>query len=311
MPGKLNGRTRRQRALIETGMGIPRNPPAFSSFAIHTYALDIAMPEQDHLTDKLSVVTGASSGIGLELARLCAKDGMRLLIAADQPEIFSVQTELSAGGCVVDAIEADLATRDGVEALVARARELGPVEHLIANAGHGLGKAFVDEDVDAIDHVIDTNVRGTIWLLRGLIPDMCAARHGRVLITGSIAGILPGSFSAVYNGTKAFLDNFAYGLRNELKDSGVTVTCLMPGPTDTDFFERADMTDTKVGQEKTKKDDPADVALTGYRAMMKGEASVVHGLGNKAQAAMANILPKTASAEQHRKMAEPGSAAKI
>jgi short-subunit dehydrogenase len=137
---------------------------------------------------------------------------------------------------------------------------------------------------------------------------MVDAGNGRVLITGSIAGILPGSFSAVYNGSKAFLDNFAYGLRNELKDLGVTITCLMPGPTDTNFFERADMLDTKVGQEGTKKDDPADVARTGYDAMMRGEASVVHGMMNKVQAAMGNILPKTASAEQHRKMAEPGAA---
>ena len=135
---------------------------------------------------------------------------------------------------------------------------------------------------------------------------MRAAGRGRVLITGSIAGILPGSFSAVYNGSKAFLDNFASGLRNELKDTGVSITCLMPGPTDTAFFDRADMADTKVGE--GKKDDPADVARTGYDAMLKGEASVVHGIKNKMQAAMANVLPKTASAESHRKMAEPGSA---
>jgi short-subunit dehydrogenase len=257
---------------------------------------------------KLSVITGASSGIGLELARLCAADGMKLLIASDEPEIENVRTELASRGCQVEALQVDLATRDGVQQLVQRAKALGPIEHLIANAGHGLGHAFLDESIGDIDHVIDTNVRGTVWLLHDLVRDMVGAGNGRVLITGSIAGILPGSFSAVYNGSKAFLDNFAYGLRNELKDSGVTITCLMPGPTDTNFFERADMLDTKVGQEETKKDDPADVARTGYDAMMKGEASVVHGMMNKVQAAMANILPKTASADQHRKMAEPGSA---
>ncbi|MBP9233371.1 MAG: SDR family NAD(P)-dependent oxidoreductase [Hyphomonadaceae bacterium] len=256
---------------------------------------------------KLAVITGASSGIGLELARLCAADGMRLLIAADEPEIQRVRDALCATGCDVHALEVDLATRDGVDQLVRKARTLGPVEHLIANAGHGLGRAFLDESREDIDHVIDTNVRGTVWLLHDLVRDMRAAGAGRVLIVGSIAGILPGSFSAVYNGSKAFIDNFAYGLRNELKDSGVTLTCLMPGPTDTNFFERADMLDTKVGEAKNK-DDPADVAKTGYDAMLKGEASVVHGLKNKVQAAMANILPKTASAEARRKMAEPGSA---
>lgn len=257
---------------------------------------------------KLSVITGASSGIGLELARLCAADGMRLLIAADEDTLDDVRAELSASGCEVEAVKVDLATRQGVASLVERARAMGPIEHLIANAGHGLGQAFLDENVADIDHVIDTNVRGTVWLLHALVGDMVRAGAGRVLITGSIAGILPGSFSAVYNGTKAFLDNFAYGLGNELKDSGVTVTCLMPGPTDTRFFERAGMLDTKVGQEETKKDDPVDVARTGYHAMMRGEASVVHGMNNKMQAAMANILPKTTAAEQHRKLAEPGSA---
>jgi len=257
---------------------------------------------------KLSVVTGASSGIGLELARLCAADGMTLLIASDEPDIATVRDELAASGVQVEALQVDLATRAGVQQLIDAVRALGPVEYLIANAGHGLGHAFLDEAIADIDHVIDTNVRGTVWLLHALVGDMKRRGQGRVLITGSIAGILPGSFSAIYNGTKAFIDNFAYALGNELKETGVTVTCLMPGPTDTNFFARADMLDTKVGKAETKKDDPADVAKTGYQAMMKGEASVVHGMPNKMQAAMANILPKTASAESHRKMAEPGSA---
>jgi short-subunit dehydrogenase len=257
---------------------------------------------------KLSVVTGASSGIGLELARLCAADGMTLLIASDEPDIATVRDELAASGVQVESLQVDLSTRAGVQQLIDAVRALGPVEYLIANAGHGLGHGFLDEAIADIDHVIDTNVRGTVWLLHALVGDMKRRGQGRVLITGSIAGILPGSFSAIYNGTKAFIDNFAYALGNELKETGVTVTCLMPGPTDTNFFARADMLDTKVGKAETKKDDPADVANTGYQAMMKGEASVVHGMANKMQAAMANILPKTASAESHRKMAEPGSA---
>ena len=153
--------------------------------------------------------------------------------------------------------------------------------------------------------MIDTNVTGTAYLLHEAVPAMRDRGQGKILITGSIAGLMPGSFQAVYNGTKAFLDSFSWALRNELKDTGVTVTCLMPGATDTEFFERADMLDTKVGQ--AKKADPADVAKTGFDAMMRGEGDVVHGLKNKIQAAIASITPQSQLAEEHRKMAEPGS----
>ncbi len=129
--------------------------------------------------------------------------------------------------------------------------------------------------------------------------------NGRILITGSIAGFMPGTFQAVYNGTKAFLDSFSFALRAELKGTGVTVTCLMPGATETEFFERADMLDTKVGQ--SKKDDPADVAEVGFKAMMDGDGDVVSGWQNKLRAAIANIVSAGIMAEQHRKLAEPGS----
>jgi len=137
---------------------------------------------------------------------------------------------------------------------------------------------------------------------------MRARGSGRILFTGSIAGFIPGTFQAVYNGTKAFIDSFSFALRNELKDSGVTVTVLMPGATDTEFFERAHMLDTKVGADK--KDDPADVAKVGYKAMLEGEGDVVSGWKNKVQAAVANVTPSSLLAAQHRKMAEPGSAKK-
>jgi short-subunit dehydrogenase len=136
---------------------------------------------------------------------------------------------------------------------------------------------------------------------------MRARGMGRIMITGSIAGFMPGTFQAVYNGTKAFLDSFSYALRNELKESGVTVTCLMPGATDTDFFERANLLDTKVGTDPHK-DDPADVAKTGFDAMERGEAGVVAGLSNKLRTMLANVMPNELLAEQHRKMAEPGTA---
>jgi short-subunit dehydrogenase len=155
--------------------------------------------------------------------------------------------------------------------------------------------------------VIDTNITGTIYLVQLVGGIMRRRGQGRIMLTGSIAGFMPRTYTAVYNGTKAFIDSFSFALRAELKDSGVTVTCLMPGATDTDFFERADMLDTKVGQDP--KDDPADVARGGFDAMMRGDGDVVSGWRNKLQAAMANVTPAGVLAEQHRKMAEPGSAA--
>ncbi|MBZ9676214.1 SDR family NAD(P)-dependent oxidoreductase [Mesorhizobium sp. ES1-1] len=255
----------------------------------------------------LAIITGASSGIGLQIAKLAVAAGYDLVIAADEPEINDAASELEAGGAVVRAIQADLATIEGVDQLYDAARELArPVEILIANAGRGLGHAFLEQDFDEAKRVVDTNIVGTIYLVQKIGRDMRAANKGRILLTGSIAGFMPGSFQAVYNGTKAFVNSFAFALRNELKDTDVTVTCLMPGATDTRFFERADMLDTTVGQQE--KDDPADVAKTGWDAMMRGDGDIVSGLKNKLQSAVANITPAGMLAEQHRKMAEPGSA---
>ncbi|MFL6274139.1 MAG: SDR family NAD(P)-dependent oxidoreductase [Blastocatellia bacterium] len=256
---------------------------------------------------QLAVVTGASSGIGYELARCCAENGFDLVIAADQPEIQQAAQTLGALGVNVEAVEADLATLEGNDKLYA-AIQGRPVNALLANAGHGLGRAFLEQDFDEVRHVIDTNITGTIYLIQKVGRDMQARGQGRILITGSIVGFMPGSFQAVYNGTKAFIDSFSFALRNELKDSGVTVTCLMPGETDTEFFERADMMDTKVGTKK--KDDPADVAKVGFEAMMKGEGDVVAGWKNKVKTAIASITPAGMLAEQHRKLAKPGTAEK-
>jgi short-subunit dehydrogenase len=254
----------------------------------------------------LAVVTGASSGIGLHLARCCAEHGFDLVIAADRKDMDSAAQSLSALGAHVDTVRTDLATRAGVEELCT-AIAGRPVAALLANAGHGLGGGFLDQDFEHVQHVIDTNVTGTVYLLWRLARDMRARGAGRILITGSIAGFQPGSFQAVYNGSKAFIDSFAAALRNEMKDTGVTVTCLMPGVTDTDFFERADMLDTKVGASDNKAD-PADVAKIGFDAMMQGEADVVAGFKNKMSVVMSKVMPSQVVAEQHRKLAEPGTA---
>jgi short-subunit dehydrogenase len=253
---------------------------------------------------QLAVVTGASSGIGLELAKQCAGNGFDLVIAADDPAIEQAAGELRKLGAAVETVQADLATLDGVDRLHAALKGRA-VDALLANAGHGLGHGFLDQDFTEARHVIDTNITGTLYLIQKVGRDMRSRGKGRILITGSIAGFMPGSFQAVYNGTKAFIDSFSFALRDELKDSGVTVTCLMPGPTDTEFFERAGMMDTAVGQ--GKKDDPAMVAKVGFDAMMKGEGDVVAGWKNKLQTTMATVTPSGVLASQHRKMAEPGS----
>jgi short-subunit dehydrogenase len=258
-------------------------------------------------TRPLAVITGASTGIGYELARCSAQNGFDLLIVADEPEIHDAGRTLQATGAKVEAIEADLATLEGVERLYSAIGGRA-VDALLANAGRGLGKAFLDQDFDQVRRVVDTNVTGTLYLLHRVGRDMRARGKGRILITGSIAGFMPGTYHAVYNATKAFLDSFSFALRAELKDCGVTVTCLIPGATATEFFERADMLDTKVGQ--SKKDDPADVAKSGFEAMMRGDGEVITGLRNKMQSAMAHVTPSGVLAEQHRKMAEPGSGKK-
>jgi short-subunit dehydrogenase len=250
------------------------------------------------------MVTGASAGIGYELAKCCADQGFDLLIAADQPAIHDAAQDFRALGVAVEAIEADLATLAGVDRLYA-ATHGRPVEALLANAGHGLGHGFLDQHFEDVRHVIDTNITGTLSLIQKVGRDMRTRGQGRILITGSVAGFMPGTFQAVYSGTKAFLNSFSWALRNEVHGTGVTVTCLMPGATETEFFARADMLDTKVGQ--AEKDDPAEVAKAGVEAMMQGKGDVVSGWQNKLQTALANVTPASRLAEQHRKKAEPGS----
>jgi uncharacterized protein len=260
----------------------------------------------DPENDGLAIVTGASTGIGYELARQCLGHGFDIVIVADEPAIRDAQTQLeSEFGRGVEALEADLATAKGVEALVSCIGRR-PVAALLANAGRGLGKAFLDQEFEQVRHVIDTNVVGTIDLIQQIGRQMRQRGKGRILVTGSIAGFMPGSYQAVYSATKAFIDSFTLALRNELKDTGVTVTCLVPGATDTEFFARANMLDTKVGLEK--KADAADVAELGFNAMMEGEADIITGWKNKLQVAMSRLAPAEVMAEQHRKMAKPRSA---
>jgi short-subunit dehydrogenase len=254
---------------------------------------------------KLAIVTGASTGIGFELAHIAAKEGYDLLVVADEPLIDAAAGDIQQYGTQVTAVEADLSTIEGNDRLLAAANGR-PIDLLLANAGRGLGRAFLNQDVNDWRFVIDTNVTGTTYLIYKVGQQMRERNAGKILITGSIAGLMPGSYQAVYNATKAYLDSFSYALREELRDTEVTVTVLMPGATETEFFERADMMDTSVGTQK--KADPAKVAKDGWDALMSGAGHVVSGWDNKLRAAISHITPDSMLAKMHTGMAEPGSA---
>lgn len=251
----------------------------------------------------LAVVTGASSGIGLELARCAISHGLPLLVCAETADIFDVPALLTEGDVGAIAVQADLATAQGVQTLwqAIGDRSLG---YLMANAGIGLGGALLEQDEDSMRRVIDLNLRGTTAVLHGAIRRMRMQGHGRILVTSSVAGFIPGSYQAIYNASKAYLDCLALGIRSELADSGVTVTCLRPGPTDTAFFDRAGMSETPVA-ESDQKQDPAAVAQTGFEAMMRGTSGVTPGLLNKIQVGLTGIMPDTFLSRIHRALAEP------
>ena len=253
---------------------------------------------------KLALVTGASTGIGFELASIAAEEGYDLLAAADEELINAAAADFGRHDVDVIAVEADLSTRAGVDHMLQQLNGR-QIDILCANAGTGTGGAFLDIDFDSWEHSVNTNITGTIYLLQEVLRPMTARRDGKVLVTGSIAGYVPGAFNAVYNATKAFIDNFTDALRNELKDlDGVTVTTLMPGATDTEFFARANMRDTPVGR-NAHKDDPAKVARDGWDAMIKGHNRIISGWKNKVQVATSGVVPVGVLAKMHRKMAEP------
>jgi short-subunit dehydrogenase len=257
---------------------------------------------------QLAVVTGASSGIGFELAKVFAAESFDLIVAAEDEELDAAARELNQIGCGVESVRVDLSRPEGVESLYERMTANGrPTDVLCLNAGIGMGGDFAREtDLAQELRIVDLNVRSTVHLAKLALADMTARDAGRVLFTSSIASTMPGAYQAVYNASKSFVQSFAEAIRNELKDTGVTVTALMPGPTDTEFFERAEMEDTKVGA--GAKDDPAEVARQGFEALMAGKEKVVAGsLKNKLQTAVAGVIPDSAKAEMHRKMAEPGS----
>lgn len=262
----------------------------------------------DSSTRPLAVVTGASSGIGYELAKQFAQNGFDLLVTATGESINQAAQTFEKLGAKVETVQADLVTYDGVEALYSKIKATNrPVEAIAINAGVGVGGDFVREtDLQEELNLINLNVVSSVHLAKRVLKDMVERGKGRVLFTASIASLQPGPFEAVYAASKAFVHSFAEAIRNELKDTGVTVTALMPGPTDTNFFHRAGMDDTKVGADK--KDDPAEVAKQGFEALMAGKDDTIAGsLKTKLQGMVSKVLPDTVNAETHRQLSEPGS----
>ncbi len=244
---------------------------------------------------KTALVTGGTSGIGKELAKLFAKDGYNLIIVArDQAELDSTANELRQSGIAVTSIVKDLSKMDEAKALCQEVTQ--QIDVLVNDAGQGVYGLFADNDLERELDIIHLNICATVILTKHYAKAMAARGEGRILNLGSVAGKLPGPWQAVYHATKAFVLSFTTAVREEMKDSGVTFTALMPGVTDTDFFNKAGMNESKMVQDKDAMANPADVAKDGYEALMAGEDRVISGFKNKVQVNMANMMPDSAVA---------------
>ncbi len=257
---------------------------------------------------QFAVVTGASSGIGYELAKQFAQNNFDLLIAAEGAGINTAARELETLGAKVQVLQVDLAAHEGVHKLQSAIRASGqPVDAIAINAGVGVSGPFAETDLAAELNMVELNVVSTLHLAKFIVKEMVARGSGRILFTSSIAATMPTPYETVYGATKAFVRSLSQGLREELKDTGVTVTALMPGATETNFFHRAGADDTKLGA--GKKDNAAEVAKEGFEALMAGKDHVVTGaFTNKLQAAAGYTLPDPLVAKAHAGQSKPGSA---
>jgi uncharacterized protein len=255
---------------------------------------------------QLALVTGASSGIGLALARQFAGNGFDLIITAEDDELAAAEASLAGGEASVRAVKADLSTYEGVEGLWSAVAAAGrPLDAVALNAGIGVNGDFT-RDIPLEDdlRLIAVNVTAVVHLAKRVLPAMVDRGAGRVLVTSSVAATMPGPYYATYAASKAFLQSFAQAIRFELKDTGVSVTALQPGPTDTEFFDRAGMDGTKVAG--ADKDDPAEVARDGFEALMAGKDHVIAGSAkNRAQVAGGKLLPEKARAAMHAAQVKP------
>lgn len=258
-------------------------------------------------TNKYALITGATNGIGYELAKLFANDNYNLVIVArSESELQAKAQEFRGYGVEVIAIAKDLFKSEDAFALCQEIQSKGiQVDVLVNNAGQGVYGLFKDTDIDRELNIISLNIASTIILTKHFVKEMVARNSGKILNLASIASEVPGPWQSVYHATKAFVLSFSEALRSELKDTEITVTALQPGATDTDFFNKADMQSSKAVQDKEALSDPADVAKDGYEALMAGKDKVVSGFKNKLQVALGNITPDTILAEQTKKQQEP------
>lgn len=255
---------------------------------------------------QLAIVTGASSGIGYNLAKVFAENDFDLIIASNGERLDSAESDLRSLSTTVTAIQADLATYDGVKEFWSKVEQLGrSIDAAAINAGIGVGGLFAETDLEKEINLVRLNVEAVVHLSKYVVRHMVARGQGRILITSSIAGEMVAPREAVYAASKAFDLSFAKSLRAELENTGVSVTALQPGPTDTDFFRRAGMENTQVGSEGKKEMQPYDVAKEGFEALMKGEKHVYTGWKTKVEGAAANITPDAVKSAMHEKMAKP------
>jgi uncharacterized protein len=259
------------------------------------------------MSEKFAVVTGASSGIGYWLANELAGRGYDLVVCSAGDRLGKAVEDFKSSDVQVHEVQADLASREGVDALWKAVSELGrPVDVACINAGVGVGGLFTETDLAEELNMVNLNCTGTVHLAKHVVKHMADLHAGKILFTASIAGEMVAPREAVYAATKAFVLSFAHSLRYELRDTGVSVTALQPGPTDTDFFHRAGMDNTKVGSEGKKESEPKDVAKQGIDALMAGDDHVYSAsLTTKMEGMLANVVPGAVKGAMHEKMAKP------
>lgn len=258
-------------------------------------------------TNQYALITGATSGIGYELAKLFAADGYNLVIVArNQDELDAKASELKQNGITVIPFPKDLFDPEEAFALYAELKSQGiRIDVLVNNAGQGVYGEFEETDIDRELDIINLNISSLVVLTKLFVKEMISRNSGKILNTASIASKSPGPWQAVYHGTKAFVLSFTEAIREELRNTEITVTALMPGVTDTDFFNKADMQDSKAVQDKESMADPAKVARDGYEALMAGKDKVVSGFKNKVQVGLGNIMPDSAVAHQVYEQQKP------
>ncbi len=256
-----------------------------------------------------TLITGGTEGIGLELAKQFAEHGHNLvLVARDEQQLSNAKSALDFAGLNVITIAKDLFGEEAAFELHKEVRAHGlTIDILVNNAGQGVYGLFEETDIRRELAIIQLNIASLVVLTKLFLQDMLERGEGKIMNVSSIASKTPGPWQSVYHGTKAFVQSFSEAVRSEVKDKGIVITTLLPGATDTDFFNKADMQESKVVQDKEKLADPAKVAKDGYEALMSGDDKVISGFKNKASVAMSNMIPDRKAADMMKKQQEPAT----